>query len=58
MEFNFLSIMSSYLVLVLGAVGVVLLQRGELTALGAGFGARVQLTQLQKVTILCHVFIG
>lgn len=50
--------LSSYLVLVLRPGGVVLLQRGELAALGAGFGTRVQLTQLQKVSILCHVIIG
>lgn len=49
---------TSYLVLVLRAVEVVLLQAGEQTALGARLGARVQLTQLQKVTILCHVFVG
>lgn len=49
---------SSYLVLVLGAVEVARLQRGELAALGAGFGARVQLTQLQKVTVFRHIFIG
>lgn len=50
--------LSSYLVLVLRPGGVVLLQRGELAALGAGFGTRVQLTQLQEVSILCHVIIG
>lgn len=49
---------SSYLVLVLGAVVVVLLQSGEQTALGTRLGARVQLTQLQKVMILGHVFFG
>lgn len=50
--------LSSYLVLVLRPGGVVLLQRGELAALGAGLGTRVQLTQLQEVSILCHVIIG
>lgn len=53
-----LAIATLDLVLVLGAAGVVALQRGEVTALGAGFGAGVQLTQLQKVTILCHVLAG
>lgn len=48
----------SHLVLVLRAVGVVLLQRGEQTTLRARLGAGVQLTQLQKVMILCHVFFG
>ena len=49
---------SSYLVLVLGAVVVVLLQGGEHAALGTRLGARVQQAQLQKVMILCHVFFG
>lgn len=47
-----------YLVLVLWAVWVVFFQRGELTALGAGLGAWIQLTQLQKVSIFCHILIG
>lgn len=46
---------SPHLVLVLGAAGVVVLQRGELAALGAGLGARVELAQLQEVAILRHV---
>lgn len=48
----------SHLVLVLRAVGVVLLQSGELTTLRARLGAGVQLTQLQKVMILFRVFLG
>jgi len=47
-----------YLVLVFRAVWVVRLQGGELAALGAGLRAGVQLTQFQKVTVLCHLFIG
>lgn len=42
----------------LRAVGVVLLQSGEQTTLRTRLGAGVQLTQLQKVMILCHVFLG
>lgn len=48
----------THLVLVLRAVGVVLLQGGEQTTLRARLGAGVQLTQLHKVMILCHVFLG
>lgn len=47
----------SYLVLVLRAVGAVLLQGGEQTTLRARLGAGVQLTQLQKIMVLCHVFL-
>lgn len=47
-----------YLVLVLRAVGVVFFQRRELTALGAGLDAGIQLTQLQKVSIFCHILTG
>lgn len=46
------------LVLVLRAVGVVRLQGGEVVALGAGLGAGVQLAQLHKVAVLCHLFTG
>lgn len=42
----------------LRAVGVGLLQRGEQATLRARLGAGVQLTQLQKVQILRHVFLG
>lgn len=49
---------ASYLVLVLRADGVVLLQGGEHAALGARLGAGVQLTQLHKVTVLHHVLAG
>lgn len=42
----------------LSAVGVVLLQGGEQTTLRARLGAGVQLTQLHKVMILCHIFLG
>lgn len=48
----------SYLVLVLRAVGAVLLQTGEQTTLRARLGAGVQLTQLHKIMVLCHVFLG
>lgn len=48
----------SHLVLVLGAVGVGLLQSGKQTTLRARLGAGVQPTQLHKVKILCRVFLG
>lgn len=47
----------SHLVLVLGAVGGVLLQGGEKAAVWTRLGARVQLTQLQEVTILGDIFV-
>lgn len=49
---------ASYLVLVLRADEVVLLQGGEHAALRARLGAGVQLTQLHKVTVLHHVVAG
>lgn len=49
---------STYFILVLRAVGGVRLERSELTALGAGLCARIQLTQLQEVTIFCHLLFG
>lgn len=51
-------LLSPHLVLVFRMVGVVLLQRGEVTALWAGLNAGVQLIQLQKVTIFCHILTG
>ena len=47
-----------HLVLMLRAVWVVRLQGGEQVALGAGFGARVQLTQLQEVVVSGQLLIS
>ena len=47
-----------HLVLVLRAVGRVRLQGGEQVALGAGFGARIQLTQLKEVVVSGQLLVG
>lgn len=51
-------LLSPHLVLVFRVVGVVLLQRGEVTALWAGLNAGIQLIQLQKVPIFGHILTG